>query len=98
MARRDRYGAARKKKKNALLAPLTFLLVCVALVFGMGVFFRVQTIEVQGIVSYTPEEVIEASGIDEGQPVLYQPGQRRQPYLLPSVHGGDGRCGARTAQ
>lgn len=71
MARRDRYGAARKKKKNALFAPLSFLLVCVALVFGMGVFFRVKTIEVEGIVGYTPEEVIEASGIDEGDNLFF---------------------------
>ncbi len=72
MARRDRYGVARKKKKrNAFFAPLSFLLVCVALVFGMGVFFRVQTIEVLGAVSYTPEEVIEASGIDEGDNLFF---------------------------
>ena len=71
MARKDRYGAARKKKKNAFVAPLTFLLVCVALIFGMGVFFRVQTIEVQGAMGYTPEEIIEASGIDEGDNLFF---------------------------
>lgn len=71
MAKTDRYGVARKKKRNALLAPLTFLLVCAALVFGMGVFFRVQTIEVQGAVSYTPDEIIEASGITEGDNLFF---------------------------
>ena len=72
MARTDRYGAARKKKKrNALFAPLSFLLVCVALVFGMGVFFRVQIIEVQGAEQYTVEEVIEASGISEGDNLFF---------------------------
>ena len=71
MAKIDRYGAARKKKRNALFAPLTFLLVCVALVFGMGVFFRVQTIEVEGVVGYTPEEIIEASGIDQGDNLFF---------------------------
>lgn len=71
MARRDRYGAARKKKRSALFAPLSFLLVCLALVFGMGVFFRVQTIQVEGAVSYTPEEIIEASGIDEGDSLFF---------------------------
>ncbi len=71
MARRDRYGTARKKKRNALFAPLSFLLVCVAVVFGMGVFFRVQTIEVTGTESYTPEEIIEASGIDVGDNLFF---------------------------
>ncbi len=71
MARKDRYGAARKKKKSALFAPLSFLLVCVALVFGMGVFFRVQSIEVEGIESYTAEQIIEASGIDVGDNLFF---------------------------
>ena len=72
MARRDRYGVARKKKKkNAFFAPLAFILVCVALVFGMGVFFRVQTIEVVGAAEYAPEEIIEASGISEGDNLFF---------------------------
>ena len=72
MARRDRYGAARKKRsRSAFFAPLSFLLVCVAVVFGMGVFFRVQTIEVEGAEGYTPEEIIEASGIDIGDNLFF---------------------------
>ncbi len=72
MARRDRYGVARKKKKkSAVFAPLSFLLVCAAVVFGMGVFFRVQTIEVEGAVEYTPEEIIEAAGIDQGDNLFF---------------------------
>ncbi len=47
------------------------LLVGVAIIFGMGVFFRVQTIEVRGAVSYTDEEVIEASGIDIGDNLFF---------------------------
>ena len=72
MARRDRYGVARKKtKRNALFAPLSFVLVCVAVVFGMGVFFRVQTIEVEGALEYTPEQIIDASGIGEGDNLFF---------------------------
>ena len=71
MARYDRYGAARKKKKQSLFAPISVLLVGVAIVFGMGVFFRVQEIEVAGSVSYTDEEVIEASGIDVGDNLFF---------------------------
>lgn len=72
MAGNNRYGAPKKKKKkNSLFAPLSFLLVCAAIVFGMGVFFRVQTIEVRGAVTYSDEEVIEASGIDEGDNLFF---------------------------
>ncbi|MGM9614402.1 MAG: cell division protein FtsQ/DivIB [Oscillospiraceae bacterium] len=71
MARYDRYGAARKKKRHSLFAPISVLLVGVAIVFGMGVFFRVQEIEVVGSVSYTDEEVIEASGIDVGDNLFF---------------------------
>lgn len=72
MAQNDRYGAARKKKKKrSLFAPISFLLVAVAIVFGMGVFFRVQTIEVTGAVSYTDEEIIEASGVSIGDNLFF---------------------------
>ncbi len=69
---RDRYGAARKKKKkSSLFAPLSFLLVCVAIIFGMGVFFRVQTIEVRGTESYTEQQIIDSSGISVGDNLFF---------------------------
>lgn len=72
MAQNDRYGVARKKrKKRSFLAPLSFLLVVAAIIFGMGVFFRVQTIEVTGASAYTDEEIIEASGIDVGDNLFF---------------------------
>ncbi len=71
MARYDRYGAARKKRRKSLFAPISILLVGVAVIFGMGVFFRVQEIEVTGSVSYTDEEVIDASGIDVGDNLFF---------------------------
>lgn len=72
MASSDRYGVTRnKKKRSAVFAPLSFLLVCVAVVFALGVFFRVQTIEVDGSTVYTPEEIIEAAGIEEGDNLFF---------------------------
>ena len=71
MARYDRYGGARKKRRKSLFAPISILLVGVAVIFGMGVFFRVQEIEVTGSVSYTDEEVIDASGIDIGDNLFF---------------------------
>lgn len=54
-----------------MMAPLSFLLVCLAIVFALGVFFRVQNIEVRGTESYTAEEIIEASGIDMGDNLFF---------------------------
>lgn len=72
MATYDRYGAPRKaKKRNALFAPAAFLLILVALVFGAGVFFRVQNIEILGAVSYTDQQVIDASGIELGDNLFF---------------------------
>ena len=60
-----------RKKRNALFAPLSFLIICAALVFGLSVFFRVSTIEVEGNSLYTGEEIIEASGIEQGDNLFF---------------------------
>ena len=61
----------RKKKRSALFAPISFLIICAALAFGMSVFFRVSGIEVEGNSLYTKEEIIEASGIEEGDNLFF---------------------------
>ena len=61
----------KKKKGSALFAPLSFLIICVALVFGMSVFFRVSTISVEGNAIYSPEEIIAASGIEKGDNLFF---------------------------
>ncbi|MBR4057321.1 MAG: FtsQ-type POTRA domain-containing protein [Oscillospiraceae bacterium] len=60
-----------KKRKSALFTPLAFVLVCAALAFGISVFFRVTEIEVVGMDSYTPEEIIAASGIEKGDNLFF---------------------------
>lgn len=61
----------KKKKGGALFAPVSFLIICVALVFGMSVFFRVSTIGVEGNAIYSPEEIIAASGIEKGDNLFF---------------------------
>ena len=48
----------KRRKRSALFAPISFLIICAALVFGMSVFFRVSGIEVEGNNLYTEEEII----------------------------------------
>ena len=61
----------RRRKRSALFAPLSFLIICAALVFAMSVFFRVSGIEVEGNSLYSREEIIEASGIEEGDNLFF---------------------------
>lgn len=67
--RRKPHGV--KNRRNILYGPLMFLLICAALVLGMSVFFKVSKITVEGSTLYTPEEVIEASGIEEGDYLFF---------------------------
>ena len=72
MPKIDRYGAAKKKnKRNAMLAPLLFVLVIIVLVFVIGLFFRVKNITVEGAETYTDAEILEASGIEEGDNLFF---------------------------
>ena len=60
-----------KRKRSALYAPVSFILICAALVFGMSVFFRVSSIEVSGNLIYSAEDIIEASGIEVGDNLFF---------------------------
>lgn len=64
-------GQGEKKRKSALYAPVTFVVICAVLVFAMSVFFRVSSIEVVGNEKYTAEEVILAAGIEEGDNLFF---------------------------
>ena len=66
--KRESTGA---QKRGALYAPLMFVVVCIALIFGLSVFFRVSSIEVIGNSLYTPEEIIAASGIEQGDNLFF---------------------------
>lgn len=61
----------KRKRKSALFTPLAFVLVCAALIFGMSVFFRATNIQVTGADSYAPEEIIAASGIENGDNLVF---------------------------
>ena len=56
-----------------LLRLATVVAVVVAVVFGVSIFFRVQTVNVSGADKYTAWEIMEASGIKEGDNLLSLP-------------------------
>lgn len=59
-----------------LLRLATVVAVVVAVVFGVSIFFRVQNVNVSGADKYSAWEIMEASGIKEGDNLLSLPNAR----------------------
>jgi len=59
------------RRRSSLDALLTFLIMIVAIIFVMSVFFRVSDVRVEGNVHYTDEEIINASGIEKGDNLFF---------------------------
>ena len=57
-------------RKKLMLRLLTVCAVVLALFLGFSIFFRVETVEVIGAQQYTPETVLEVSGIEKGSSLL----------------------------
>lgn len=57
-------------RNRFLLRLITVVAIVLALVFGMSIFFKVKTVNVSGTEKYTPWEVMQASGIQEGENLL----------------------------
>lgn len=67
MADRRRHNQRKKRgRMGGLYRVVAVLLVLVAVSAGCVVFFRVRTIQVEGAVRYTQEEIVAASGLEEG--------------------------------
>lgn len=54
-----------------IFSTLSLIIICAALVFGMSVFFRVSNIQVVGAARYTESEIAEASGIKNGDNLMF---------------------------
>ena len=59
------------RRRSGFSGPLIFVIVIVAVIFVMSIFFRVSDIQVKGNVHYTPEEIIRASAIEEGDNLFF---------------------------
>lgn len=59
------------RRHSSISAPLMFVIVEVALIFVMSVFFRVDDIEVNGNTHYSDSEIIRAIDIEEGDNLFF---------------------------
>lgn len=78
MARQRRHSRPKRRRGrfSGLYKVLSILLIAGALIAACIVFFRVNTVEVAGNVRYTAEEIIEASGIQQGDNLIILPSIR----------------------
>lgn len=70
MAGRKKQAKNRQKSSGVAGRLLIMLAVVAAVVFGVAIFFKVTTIEVQGNSIYAAEDVIAASGVETGDNLL----------------------------
>ena len=65
------YRKPSRRRKTGVSALLTFLVVIMAVIFVMSVFFRVTDIQVEGNEHYTDEEIIKAVVIEKGDNLFF---------------------------
>ena len=70
MAGRKKQAKNRRTSSGVAVRLIIMLAVVAAIVFGVAIFFKVTTIEVQGNTLYSAEDVIAASGIEPGDNLL----------------------------
>ena len=58
-------------RKNTLYAPLALVIICVAAILFLSLFFRVSIIQLQNDTVYTDEEILAASGLEKGVNLLF---------------------------
>ena len=66
-----RTGYMKPRRRSSFSGPLMFVIVVVAVIFVMSVFFRVSDIRVEGNTHYTDEEIIRAVDIEEGDNLFF---------------------------
>ena len=88
--RKHKRPVRRRGRFSGLYKVLSVLLAAGAVAAACIVFFRVNTIQVEGNVRYTAQEVIDASGVKIGDNLIVLPGGRVSAAIraqLPYVEG-----------
>lgn len=58
-------------RRNTLYAPLALVIICVAAILFVSLFFRVSIIQLQNDTVYTDDEILAASGLEKGVNLLF---------------------------
>jgi cell division septal protein FtsQ len=61
----------KKKKRSRILKPIRYILALAAVIIGIGVFFKVSNIQVEGNVIYSEEDIKSAAGLKEGKSLFF---------------------------
>lgn len=67
----QRRSRRRQLQANPWFEPISFVLICLSIVVAMSIFFRVKQVEVEGNEDYTDEQIVEATGIDQGDNLFF---------------------------
>ena len=67
MARRRGSSRRRRGRLGFLYKLLTMMVICVAIVLALTLFFKVDTIAVTGEEQYSSDQILEASGVKQGE-------------------------------
>lgn len=62
---------SKRIRKNTLYAPLALVIISVAAILFLSLFFRVSIIQLQNDTVYTDDEIIAASGLEKGANLLF---------------------------
>lgn len=88
MARKTHRGRRSRGRFGFLYVMLSFLLIASALIAGSVVFFRANTITIEGNERYTAEEILSAAQVEQGEnlfrinrPLAYQRILKTLPYI-----------------
>ena len=67
----ERDARRRRGGGNSLHITVIVALMLLAVILGLSVFFKVSRIEVEGVSMYSPDEVVEVSGLETGQSMFF---------------------------
>ena len=70
MARRTTNRRRRRRRSGFFYKLLTVLVICAAIVAALTMFFKVNTIQITGGSRYTQQEILDASGVKDGDNLI----------------------------
>ena len=76
MAKKQKETTYRKGRNGAILLVLMILLIALSLVLACTVFFRVETVRIEGNARYSEEQILAVANVDMGSNLILTPGDQ----------------------